>query len=150
MIFCDDDEKFFFFEPAKLLFLLFSVFAGLDFNYLLSDFIFLGKWRRVRDSNPRALRRAASFQDWCIQPLYQLSVVRFIGLALRYQGLVNLMRGVICEFLLCHPYMVEELAEFLRCHLLVDSFRVSQGVFFLRPNQNHSGYGQIAFYLENF
>lgn len=36
-------------------------------------------WRRVRDSNPRAPRGAASFQDWCIQPLYQLSVVRFIG-----------------------------------------------------------------------
>ena len=79
MIFCDDDEKFFFFEPAKLLFLLFSVFAGLDFNYLLSNFSFLRKWRKVRDSNPRAPRRAASFQDWCIQPLYHRSGVSCIG-----------------------------------------------------------------------
>lgn len=39
----------------------------------------------MRDSNPRAPRRAASFQDWCIQPLYQLSVVSFIGFEIPIQ-----------------------------------------------------------------
>ena len=97
MIFCDDDEKFFFFEPAKLLFLLFSVFAGLDFNYLLSDFTFLRKWRRARDSNPRAPRRAASFQDWCIQPLYQLSVDRFMGFDERIQAVVVVTRRLFSD-----------------------------------------------------
>ena len=60
----------------------------MDYNLLsevklFCDFNILGrakpKWRKVRDSNPRAPRRAASFQDWCIQPLYQLSVDCFIG-----------------------------------------------------------------------
>jgi len=31
--------------------------------------------RRVRDSNPGYRFQYASFQDWCIQPLYQLSVL---------------------------------------------------------------------------
>lgn len=49
-------------------------------------------WRRARDSNPRAPRRAASFQDWCIQPLYQLSVDRFIGFDEAIQVVVMMTR----------------------------------------------------------
>ena len=43
------------------------------FNFRGLDHFGKTKWRKARDSNPRAPRRAASFQDWCIQPLYQLS-----------------------------------------------------------------------------
>ncbi len=46
------------------------------------------EWRRERDSNPRAPRRAASFQDWCIQPLYHLSVDRFMVFQLELQAVV--------------------------------------------------------------
>ncbi len=44
-------------------------------------------WRRERDSNPRAPRRAASFQDWCIQPLYHLSVDGFMEFADFFQSI---------------------------------------------------------------
>ncbi len=56
------------------------------FNFLMGFlrcaidiFEYKGNWRRARDSNPRAPRRAASFQDWCIQPLYQLSTIGSSG-----------------------------------------------------------------------
>ncbi len=42
----------------------------------LSEMTSDSNWRREWDSNPRAPRRAASFQDWCFQPLNHLSVDR--------------------------------------------------------------------------
>jgi hypothetical protein len=44
-------------------------------------------WRREWDSNPRSPRGLASFQDWCIQPLYHLSVGQFIWSGLYCQRL---------------------------------------------------------------
>lgn len=59
------------------------------------------KWRRVRDSNPRAPRRAASFQDWCIQPLYQLSVDRSMGFDVSYQAVVVMTHSIFKTYTGC-------------------------------------------------
>ena len=53
------------------------------------------KWRRAGDSNPRNPRRFASFQDWCIQPLCQLSVDQFMGRPCNWQEIGQKMRGLM-------------------------------------------------------
>ncbi|GIL17256.1 MAG: hypothetical protein BroJett040_10070 [Oligoflexia bacterium] len=42
-------------------------------------------WRSERDSNSRGPCEPSSFQDWCIQPLYHRSVVRFMGFGVGIQ-----------------------------------------------------------------
>ena len=92
------------------------------------------RWRRVRDSNPRAPRRAASFQDWCIQPLYQLSVDRFMGFGMSIQVVVVMTQ---CLFLanLCST-----------AHVVLKSFRNRHRTIFtlivLKDSDQGSSYSQ--------